>query len=273
MFHGRTKHIKIRYHYIRELVSEGTLSLKNIIGAKNPADMLTKFRGMIYSLAKDHNGCRLLQGKFENPMNEEIEMVLYKVLDSIRELMTDQFGNYLIQNLITVCNDDHKLRILLSLTDVHVPYENGSYLTRAMQKLLEKLNDPYQIVLAMAALRLGAARLANDPNGHHVIQYCLIHFPSDVNEPILNDIAGKFYDVATDRSGCCVLQACIEHSQGEVKTHLVAEIMANAIHLAEDPYGFVYLKFLSCFKLVCYASLRLTSLSWLETTCCNIWSG
>ncbi|GKA64623.1 putative RNA-directed DNA polymerase [Tanacetum coccineum] len=42
VFHGRTKHIKIRYHYIQELVSEGMLSLKKILGAKNPADMLTK---------------------------------------------------------------------------------------------------------------------------------------------------------------------------------------------------------------------------------------
>ncbi|GKF77026.1 hypothetical protein Tco_0229496 [Tanacetum coccineum] len=42
VFHGRTKHIKIRYHYIQELVSEGTLSLKKILGAKNPANMLTK---------------------------------------------------------------------------------------------------------------------------------------------------------------------------------------------------------------------------------------
>ncbi|GKA86888.1 retrovirus-related pol polyprotein from transposon TNT 1-94 [Tanacetum coccineum] len=42
VFHGQTKHIKIRYHYIRELVSEWTLSLKKILGAKNPADMLTK---------------------------------------------------------------------------------------------------------------------------------------------------------------------------------------------------------------------------------------
>ncbi|GJX76069.1 pumilio homolog 12-like protein [Tanacetum coccineum] len=201
---------------------------------------LKELRGRIYSLAKDQNGCRLLQGKFENPTNEEIEMVLYEVLDSIRELMRDQFGNYLVQKLITVCNDDHKLRILLSLTNV--PYEMvlicmSPHGTRAMQKLLENLNDPYQIALAMAALRPGAARLANDPNGHHVIQYCLIHFPSDVNEPILNEIAGKCYDVATDRSGCCVLQACIEHSQGEVRTRLVAEILANAIHLAEDPYG------------------------------------
>ncbi|GJT61415.1 retrovirus-related pol polyprotein from transposon TNT 1-94 [Tanacetum coccineum] len=42
VFHGRTKHIKIRYHYIRELVSEGTLYLKKILRTKNPADMLTK---------------------------------------------------------------------------------------------------------------------------------------------------------------------------------------------------------------------------------------
>ncbi|GKB29090.1 retrovirus-related pol polyprotein from transposon TNT 1-94 [Tanacetum coccineum] len=42
VFHGRTEHIKIGYHYIRELVSEGTLSLKKILRAKNPADMLTK---------------------------------------------------------------------------------------------------------------------------------------------------------------------------------------------------------------------------------------
>nr|GEY82496.1 retrovirus-related Pol polyprotein from transposon TNT 1-94 [Tanacetum cinerariifolium] len=42
VFHGRTKHIKIRYHYIRELVSKGTLSLKKILRAKNPTIMLTK---------------------------------------------------------------------------------------------------------------------------------------------------------------------------------------------------------------------------------------
>ncbi|GJZ68117.1 retrovirus-related pol polyprotein from transposon TNT 1-94 [Tanacetum coccineum] len=42
VFHGQTKHIKIRYHYIREPVSEGTLSLEKILRAKNLADMLTK---------------------------------------------------------------------------------------------------------------------------------------------------------------------------------------------------------------------------------------
>ena len=42
VFHSRTKHIQMRYHFIRELINDGTLNLKKILGTKNPADMFTK---------------------------------------------------------------------------------------------------------------------------------------------------------------------------------------------------------------------------------------
>ena len=42
VFHSRTKHIQMRYHFIRELIADGTLNLKKILGTKNPADMFTK---------------------------------------------------------------------------------------------------------------------------------------------------------------------------------------------------------------------------------------
>ncbi|KAL9266778.1 Retrovirus-related Pol polyprotein from transposon TNT 1-94-like protein, partial [Drosera capensis] len=42
VFHAKTKHIQLRYHFIRGLISDGTLSLRKILGSKNPADMLTK---------------------------------------------------------------------------------------------------------------------------------------------------------------------------------------------------------------------------------------
>uniref|UniRef100_A0A2N9G6Q3 CCHC-type domain-containing protein n=1 Tax=Fagus sylvatica TaxID=28930 RepID=A0A2N9G6Q3_FAGSY len=41
-FHSRTKHIQLRYHFIRSLLDGGQLTLEKILGAKNPADMLTK---------------------------------------------------------------------------------------------------------------------------------------------------------------------------------------------------------------------------------------
>ncbi|BBG96524.1 hypothetical protein Prudu_005356 [Prunus dulcis] len=41
-FHSRTKHIGLRYHFIRSLLEDEVLILEKIQGSKNPADMLTK---------------------------------------------------------------------------------------------------------------------------------------------------------------------------------------------------------------------------------------
>ena len=41
-YHERTKHIDVRYHFIREAVAERNMMVKKIGTADNPADMLTK---------------------------------------------------------------------------------------------------------------------------------------------------------------------------------------------------------------------------------------
>ncbi|KAL3821238.1 hypothetical protein ACJIZ3_007143 [Penstemon smallii] len=43
--HARTKHIDVRFHFVREIVDEGTILLVKIGTADNPADMLTKVVG------------------------------------------------------------------------------------------------------------------------------------------------------------------------------------------------------------------------------------
>ena len=42
MYHERTKHIDVRYHFIREIISQGTIVVKKIGTSDNPVDMLTK---------------------------------------------------------------------------------------------------------------------------------------------------------------------------------------------------------------------------------------
>ncbi|XP_074361156.1 transmembrane E3 ubiquitin-protein ligase FLY2-like [Apium graveolens] len=41
-FHARTRHIQLKYHFRRELISNDTFFLMKILCSKNPADMLTK---------------------------------------------------------------------------------------------------------------------------------------------------------------------------------------------------------------------------------------
>ena len=52
--HGKVKHIDIRHHYIRDLVSSGALDIEHIPSADNAADLFTK------PLSRDHH-YRLLQ--------------------------------------------------------------------------------------------------------------------------------------------------------------------------------------------------------------------
>lgn len=42
VFHSRTKHIELRHHFIRDMVSNGEISLEFIGTNEQPADFLTK---------------------------------------------------------------------------------------------------------------------------------------------------------------------------------------------------------------------------------------
>ena len=42
MFHERTKHIDVRYHFIRGVVADGDVKICKISTHDNPADMMTK---------------------------------------------------------------------------------------------------------------------------------------------------------------------------------------------------------------------------------------
>lgn len=63
-------------------------------------------------------------------------------------------------------------------------------------------------------------------------------------------VADNCYGIATDKSGCCVLQHCVEYSKGAQRERLVAEIIANALLLAEDCYGFVSINSYACHDVV-----------------------
>ncbi|CAA0823451.1 cysteine-rich RLK (RECEPTOR-like protein kinase) 8 [Striga hermonthica] len=41
-FHSRTKHIEVKYHFIRQLLEKKVLQLKKVPGERNPVDVLTK---------------------------------------------------------------------------------------------------------------------------------------------------------------------------------------------------------------------------------------
>ena len=47
VFHGRSKHIHTRFHFIRECVEKNLVSVEHVAGVKQKADILTKALGGI----------------------------------------------------------------------------------------------------------------------------------------------------------------------------------------------------------------------------------
>ncbi|KVI00279.1 Armadillo-like helical [Cynara cardunculus var. scolymus] len=187
------------------------------------------FGERVYIMAKDQQGCRLLQKKFAEGTREDLENIFRDVILHVVELMTDPFGNYLVQKLLEVCDKHQHMQILRVITrkpgdlvriscDMHgyafVALVN-KYLktTRAVQKVVETLKTREQCSMVVSALKPGIIVLMKNMNGNHVAQRFLQYLKPEFNEK------------------------CLSHSDGEPRRRLVREITSNALILSQDPYG------------------------------------
>ncbi|XP_027338814.1 uncharacterized protein LOC113852675 [Abrus precatorius] len=208
---------------------------------------LADARGSIYLIAKDQHGCRFLQRMFDEGAPEDIQVIFNEIIDHVVELMMNPFGNYLMQKLLDVCNEEQRMQIILMVTlepGQLVRISLNTHGTRVVQKLIETLKTRQQILLVVSALEPGFLALIKDLNGNHVVQHCLQCLSNEDNKFIFVAAAKYCVDIATHQHGCCVLQRCIGHSSGEHREKLVAEISANALLLAQDQYGNYVVQFI-----------------------------
>ncbi|KAI3511659.1 hypothetical protein L1887_18816 [Cichorium endivia] len=198
------------------------------------------FSERIYCMAKDQQGCRSLQKKFSEGTREDLENIFREVIVHVIELMTDPFGNYLVQKLLEVCDKHQHMQILRVITrkpgDL-VRISCDMHGTRAVQKVVETLKTREQCSMVVSALKPGIIGLMKNMNGNHVAQRFLQYLKPEFNEFLFEAATMKCIELATDRHGCCVLQKCLSHSDGEPRRRLVREITSNALILSQDPYG------------------------------------
>ncbi|CAI9304285.1 unnamed protein product [Lactuca saligna] len=201
---------------------------------------LADARGYIYMFSKDQNGCRYIQSVFDEGDQEHVQMVFDEIVGHVAELMVNPFGNYLMQKLLEVCNEEQRMFILMEVTREPrelVQISLNTHGTRVVQKLIETLKTRKQIKVVISALEPGFLALIKDLNGNHVIQRCLQCLSNEDNKFIFEAAAKFCVDIATHQHGCCVLQRCINHSIGKHQESLVLEISSNGLLLAQDAFG------------------------------------
>jgi hypothetical protein len=90
-----------------------TKDLKSTDMKNSSVDEVT---GIIYLMAKDQHGCHFLQKKLAEGTLKDFEKIFLETIDYIVELMTDSFGNYLIQKLLEICDEAQQMQILRTIT-------------------------------------------------------------------------------------------------------------------------------------------------------------
>lgn len=230
------------YRSISPQITESEIPLRSLVTSQQQLKYtsLDEIKGQIYSTAMDQNGCRFLQRKFDEGSPEDVEKIFLEIIDHIIELMTDQFGNYLVQKLLEVCTEDQRMRILHAVTKETGELVNislNTHGTRAVQKLVEIIKTPQEVSMVVSSLKPGVVTLIKDSNGNHVVQRCLQRLHSADNQFLFDAAVEHCIEIATHKHGCCVLQRCIDYSIGAQQQRLVAEIAANAFSLSQDAYG------------------------------------
>ncbi|CAX45613.1 Protein binding to mRNAs encoding chromatin modifiers and spindle pole body components; involved in longevity, in maintenance of cell wall integrity, and in sensitivity to and recovery from pheromone arrest, putative [Candida dubliniensis CD36] len=179
---------------------------------------LTQLKSEILKLAKDQYGCRFLQKKIDESLvpNYQVrlanfEVIFNQIYSYVYELIVDPFGNYLIQKLIVYCNESN-LDLLMEILQYNLfQISINQHGTRALQKIIDSLNNSHQLGLLIKGLKPYIIELIKDLNGNHVIQKILNKYEPPDCQFIYDSIIDDLYIVATHKHGCCVLQKCLNH--------------------------------------------------------------
>ncbi|EGW32558.1 uncharacterized protein SPAPADRAFT_67158 [Spathaspora passalidarum NRRL Y-27907] len=214
---------------------------------------LIQLKSEILKLSKDQYGCRFLQKKIDENLipnyqvrHANFEIIFKQIYPYMYDLIIDPFGNYLIQKLIIYCNEANLNLLLEILQENLFQISISQHGTRALQKIIDNLNNSYQLELLIKGLKPYIIDLIKDLNGNHVIQKILNKYQPQDCQFIYDSIIDDLYIVATHKHGCCVLQKCLNHVTPAQLQQFSAAILRfdNFKLLINDQFGNYVLQYL-----------------------------
>ncbi|KAL3229993.1 Pumilio homology domain family member 4 [Nakaseomyces bracarensis] len=198
---------------------------------------LDEFIGNIYSLCKDQHGCRFLQKQLDLLGEKASDAIFEETKQYTIELMTDSFGNYLIQKLLERVSNEQRIELATIAAPKMVEISKDPHGTRALQKLIECISTKEEATIVVDSLKANTVELSKDLNGNHVIQKCLQKLKPEDFQFIFDAAGEECGNIATHRHGCCVLQRCLDHGSKKQFKELCEKLLKHVDKLTIDPFG------------------------------------
>jgi len=222
---------------------------------------LTDLLGHVVAFCQDQHGSRFIQQRLEVCNDEEKQLVFEEILLVANPLMTDVFGNYVLQKLFEYGTPDQCEQLGLLLAGQAVNLAMQMYGCRVVQKALEYVNTERLMALVSEFESPPVLlRCVHDSNGNHVIQKCIeivSRVAADAAEHskeagdhvasriqfIIDTFKGRVKELSSHPYGCRVVQRILEHCPNEQKAVILEELRQCCADLVQDCYGNYVIQF------------------------------
>lgn len=217
--------------------------------SKNRSWTVHDIAGHVVEFCQDQNGSRFIQQRLEVADVQEKLAVMREVLQSIRLLRNDVFGNYVVQKLLEHGTDFMKEELRDSLISEMLPLSLQMYGCRVIQKALESLLDD-DVITLLSEFHGNVITCIHDQNGNHVMQKCIevmstkakkdpTHEPPHCNRIlfIIEDVLSNVSSLSCHPYGCRVMQRILEHCVDEQRIRALDQISTCHRTLLDDQYG------------------------------------
>lgn len=220
---------------------------------------LKELSSHIVAFCQDQHGSRFIQQRLEVCSEGDKQLVFDEVLPSAHVLMTDVFGNYVLQKLFEYGGPEQCESLAAILRGQAVALSMQMYGCRVVQKALEYVSRE-RLVELVREFEAPQALIdcVHDSNGNHVIQKCIevVSKAARVAESpdmeqylsgriqfIIDQFQGQVKELSSHPYGCRVVQRILEHCTNSQKDVVLEELRACCGELIQDCYGNYVIQF------------------------------
>ncbi|XP_055984851.1 pumilio homolog 2 isoform X3 [Sorex fumeus] len=229
---------RLRYNRSDIMPSGRSRLLEDFRNNRFPNLQLRDLIGHIVEFSQDQHGSRFIQQKLERATPAERQMVFNEILQAAYQLMTDVFGNYVIQKFFEFGSLDQKLALATRIRGHVLPLALQMYGCRVIQKALESVSSDQQVISEMVKELDGhVLKCVKDQNGNHVVQKCIECVQPQSLQFIIDAFKGQVFVLSTHPYGCRVIQRILEHCTAEQTLPILEELHQHTEQLVQDQYG------------------------------------
>ncbi|XP_068253685.1 pumilio homolog 2 isoform X6 [Nyctibius grandis] len=227
---------RLRYSRSDIMPSGRSRLLEDFRNNRFPNLQLRDLVGHIVEFSQDQHGSRFIQQKLERATPAERQMVFNEILQAAYQLMTDVFGNYVIQKFFEFGSLDQKLALATRICGHVLPLALQMYGCRVIQKALESISPDQQNEM-VKELDGHVLKCVKDQNGNHVVQKCIECVQPQSLQFIIDAFKGQVFVLSTHPYGCRVIQRILEHCTAEQTLPILEELHQHTEQLVQDQYG------------------------------------